>query len=80
MRHASTALWVHGHEILGLQISKTRDAAKRHAAVAIRRTGCDGAAKIGVASLHVNQTALLITPQIANVVGDGLYALTFFSG
>ena len=59
MRHTSAALRVHGHEIVGLQISKPRDAAKRHAAVAIRRTGRDDIAKIGVAPLHSDQTALL---------------------
>ena len=80
MRHTSATLRIHGHEIVGLQISKTGDAAQRDAAAAVRSTGGDGVAKIGVSALHGDEAALLGATKNARVVGDGLYCLTFFSG
>ena len=69
--NTTAALRVHGHEIVGLQISKTGDATLRDAAAAIRCAGSDGIAKIGVPALHGDETALLVATQIANVVCDG---------
>jgi hypothetical protein len=65
-------LRVHGHEFVGLQISKTGDAAQIGLDTAIRRLMPYHALKIGVASLHGDEAALLWTTQIANVVGYGL--------
>ena len=62
---------VAGEQVLGGQISKTGNATQRHVAVAIGCIVSDHVPKIGIASLHGNETALFITPQIANVVGDG---------
>ena len=62
---------VHGHQVLGLQISKTRNAAQIGFDAAIRTTGRDRSVKIGSAALHSHEAALLRTTQIANVVGDG---------
>jgi hypothetical protein len=64
-------LRITGQQIIGSQISKTRNATQRHVAVAIRCIISDHVPKIGVAPLHGNETALFVTPQIANVVGDG---------
>jgi len=60
-----------GHQVLGGQISETGNAAQRHVAVAIGCVISDHVTKIGIAPHHGNETALLVTPQIANVVGDG---------
>ena len=62
---------IHGHEIIGPQISETGDAAQIGLDAAIRRAIGDGVAQIGVATLHGNEAALLVATQIANVVGDG---------
>jgi hypothetical protein len=67
-------------QIVGLQISQAGDATKRNAATAIGRTGCDGVAQIGVASLHANESALLGTTQNARIVGEGLNVLAPFGG
>lgn len=79
MRHTSAALRIHGHEIVGPQISQPCNAAERDAAAAVGSTGGDGIVKIGVAPLHGDETALLWPTKNARVVGDGLYGLTFFS-
>jgi hypothetical protein len=71
MRHASAALRVHGHQVLGLQISKTSDAAQIGFDAAIRTAGRDRSVKIGSAALHSDKAALLVATQVANVVGDG---------
>ena len=65
------ALRVSGKEVVGLQVSKTSDAAERHVAVAIRSLGSDDVLKIGVAALHCDEASLLRTTQIADVVSDG---------
>ena len=75
MVHASGdttgTLRVAGEQVVGLQISETGNATQRHVAVAIGRGMTDHVTKIGVAALHGNEAALLVTPQIANIVGDG---------
>ena len=82
MVHASgdttAALRIHGHEFIGLQISKTGNATKRHVAVAISRIVPDHVPKIGIASLHVDETCLLRATQDARVVSDGWNALGTF--
>jgi hypothetical protein len=65
------SLRVLGKEVIGLQISKTSDAAERHVAVAIRSIVTDDVLQIGVAALHCDEASLLGTTQIADVVGDG---------
>ena len=69
--NTTAALRIHGHKILGLQVSKPRNAAQIGFDAAIRTTIDDGRAKIGVASLHGDEAALFVTTQIANVVGNG---------
>jgi len=64
-------LRIHGHKIIGLQVSQTGDAAQVGLDAAIRRAGGDGVAEIGVATLHGDETTLLGATQVANVVGDG---------
>jgi hypothetical protein len=64
-------LRVAGEQVIGLQISETGNAAQRHVAVAIGCIISDHVTKIGIAPHHGNETALLVAPQIANVVGDG---------
>ena len=79
MRHTSAALRIHGHEIIGPQISQPCNATEIGLDAAIGSTGGDGGAKIGVAPLHGDETTLLGATKNARVVGDGLYGLTFFS-
>jgi hypothetical protein len=64
-------LRVAGKQVVGPQIRQTGNATQRHVAVAIRRVITDHIPQIGVAALHRNEAALLVTPQVANVVGDG---------
>jgi predicted alpha/beta-hydrolase family hydrolase len=71
MRDASAALRVHGHQVLGLQVSQTSDAAQIGFNTAIRSAVRDGSVKIGGASLHGDEAALLVATQIADVVRDG---------
>jgi hypothetical protein len=62
---------VHGHQVLGLQVSQTGDATEIGFNTAIRRAAGDGVVQIGVASLHGDEAALLGATQVADVVGDG---------
>jgi hypothetical protein len=62
---------VAGEQVLSGQISETSNATQRHVAVAIGCIVTDDVLKVGIATLHGNETALLVTSQIANVVGDG---------
>ena len=71
MRHASAALRVHGHQVLGLQVSQTGDAAQVGFNTAVRSTIDNGSPDVGSASLHGDEAALLVATQVANVVGDG---------
>jgi hypothetical protein len=73
-------LRVHGHQVLGLQVSQTGDAAQIGFNTAVRTTVRDGSVKIGGFSLHGDETALLGATQVANVVGDGLDSLASASG
>jgi len=79
MRHASAALRVHGHQVLGLQVSQTGDAAQIGFNTAIRPLVRDGSVKVGVFSLHGNEAALFGATQVTNVVGDGLDVPSLFS-
>jgi hypothetical protein len=65
-------LRIHGHQVLGLQVSQTGDAAQIGLDTAIGRLVPYHALKIGVAPLHGDEAALLWTTKIANVVGYGL--------
>jgi hypothetical protein len=70
--HGNTTLsGVLGEQVVLLQISKTGNATQRQVATAIRRKPSDDIAKVGVASLHGDETALLWATQNASVVGDG---------
>jgi len=69
--HTTRTNRIHGHEFIGLQISKTGNATKRHVAVAISRIIPDHVPKIGIAPLHVDKTCLLRATQDARVVSDG---------
>ena len=64
-------LRVAGEQVVGPQVRQTGNATQRHVAVAIGRVITDDVLKIGVAALHGNEPALLVTPQVANVVGNG---------
>ena len=76
--HTTGTNWIHGHEFVGLQISKTGDATKRDTAAAISCIVPDDVPKIGIAPLHVDKTCLLWATQNARVVGDGWNALGTF--
>jgi hypothetical protein len=78
MRHTTTALRVHGHEVLGFQICKTGDATEIGLDTAIGCAVSDGVTKIGIATLHGNEATLLVATQVANVIGDGLSIPGFF--
>ena len=71
---------VHGHQVLGLQVSQTGDAAQIGFNTAVRSAVRDGSVKIGGFSLHGDEAALLGATQVADVVGDGLNSLTSLSG
>ena len=62
---------IHGHQVLGLQVSETSDAAQIGFDAAVRTTVHVGRANVGSAALHSHEAALLRATQIANVVGDG---------
>jgi hypothetical protein len=78
--HTTATSGVHGHQVLGLQVSQTGDAAQIGLDAAIRRATSDGVAQIGVASLHGDEATLLGATQVADVVGDGIDSLTPLSG
>ena len=70
-RSTTTAHWVIGEQVFGLQILQTLNATERYAASAIGSTGGDDICKIGIPALHGNEAALFVTAQIANIVCDG---------
>ena len=53
------ALGIHGEQFIDLQISQPCNATEIGLDAAIRSTGGDGGAKIGVATLHGDEAALL---------------------
>ena len=69
--NTTRACGVLGKQVVLLQVSKTGNATQRHIATAIRRKPSDDIAKVGVASLHGDKTALLWATQNASIVGDG---------
>jgi len=78
--HTTRTSGVHGHQVLGLQVSQTGDAAQIGLDAAVRRTTGDGVGQVGVASLHGDEATLLVATQVADVVGDGLDSLASASG